>query len=61
MDPSAFFNYNLPDGWYLMTSPIITANVMAESSQQWTVPLGGSMGKIIRRRKRKKPWDQTAV
>lgn len=42
-----FINYNLPDGWYLTTSPIITADVMAESSQQWTVPLGGGMGKIV--------------
>ena len=43
-----FINYNLPDGWYLTTSPIITANMMAESSQQWTVPVGGGVGKIIR-------------
>lgn len=43
-----FLNYNLPDGWYLTTSPIITANMMAtESSQQWTVPVGGGVGKIV--------------
>jgi len=42
-----FMNYNLPDGWYLTTSPIMTANMMAEGSQQWTVPLGGGVGKIV--------------
>ncbi len=42
-----FINYNLHDGWYLSTSPIIMANMMAESSQQWTVPVGGGVGKIV--------------
>ena len=28
--------------------PIITAYMMAESSQQWTVPEGGGIGKIVR-------------
>ena len=43
-----FVNYNLPDGWYLVSAPIITANMMADSSQRWTVPLGGGAGRIIR-------------
>lgn len=43
-----FLNYNLPGGWYLTTSPIITANIMAEGSQVWTVPLGGGAGRIVR-------------
>ena len=43
-----FVNYNLPDGWYLTTSPIITANWMADSGDQWTVPLGGGFGKLWR-------------
>ncbi|MHC5002411.1 MAG: hypothetical protein ACYTJ0_04745, partial [Planctomycetota bacterium] len=36
-----FVNYNIPDGdgWYLTTSPIITANWMADDSDdRWTVP-----------------------
>jgi hypothetical protein len=37
-----FLNYNLPGGWYLTTSPIITANIMAEGSQCGTVPLGAA-------------------
>ena len=43
-----FVNYNLPEGWYLVSSPIITANWTAESSQRWTVPLGGGVGKIFK-------------
>jgi hypothetical protein len=43
-----FVNYNLPDGWYLSTSPVITANWSAASSQRWTVPIGGGGGKIFR-------------
>lgn len=43
-----FINYNLPDGWYLTTSPIITANWEADSDNTWTVPFGGGGGKIFR-------------
>jgi hypothetical protein len=43
-----FINYNLDDGWYLTTSPIITANWEANSSDQWTVPVGGGFGKVFR-------------
>ncbi len=43
-----FFNYNLPGGWYLTTSPLITANWAANSRDVWTVPLGGGFGKIIK-------------
>ncbi len=42
-----FFNYNLPRGWYLTTSPIITANWEAEVEDRWTVPVGGGVGKIV--------------
>ena len=43
-----FINYNLPNGWYLSSAPIITANWEAESGDQWTVPFGGGFGKIFR-------------
>ena len=42
-----FVNYNLPGGWYLTSSPIITANWKAKSSDTWTVPVGGGVGKIV--------------
>ncbi len=43
-----FINYNLDDGWYVVTAPIITANWEADSDHRWTVPLGGGVGKIFR-------------
>lgn len=38
--------YNFSDGWYLVSSPIITADWMASSSDRWTVPVGGGFGKL---------------
>lgn len=43
-----FVNYNLEDGWYLTSAPIITANWEAESGNKWTVPVGGGFGKVFR-------------
>ncbi len=44
-----FVNYNLPGGVYLTSGPIITANWKARSSSDtWTVPFGGGVGKIFR-------------
>ena len=42
-----FVNYNFKEGLYLTTSPIITVDWKAESSQRWTVPIGGGVGKIF--------------
>jgi len=42
-----FLNYNLEGGWYLITDMIITANWDAPSSQRWTVPIGGGIGKLF--------------
>jgi hypothetical protein len=39
-----FVNYNLPDGWYLSSVPLITANWEASSGNTWTVPVGGGGG-----------------
>ena len=43
-----FINYNFPGGWYLSSSPIITANWEADSGNEWTVPFGGGFGKVFR-------------
>ncbi len=43
-----FINYNLSDGWYLTSAPIITANWEASSGDKWTVPFGGGVGKIFK-------------
>ena len=42
-----FLNYNLSKGWYLISDIIITANWEASSSNRWTVPLGGGVGKLF--------------
>ena len=43
-----FLNYNMAHGWYLTTSPVITANWLATPGQQWVVPIGGGIGRIFR-------------
>lgn len=43
-----FVNYNLDRGWYLTTSPVITANWEANSNNTWTIPVGGGVGRIMR-------------
>ena len=42
-----FFNYNMPKGWYLTTSPIITANWEADNDNRWTLPIGGGIGRVF--------------
>lgn len=41
-------NYNLEEGWYLSATTTMTANWEANSGDEWTVPLGGGFGKLIR-------------
>ncbi len=43
-----FANYNMAGGWFLNTSPIITADWNAPSGQKWTVPLGGGVGRVFK-------------
>jgi hypothetical protein len=43
-----FIVKNLLNGWYLNSAPIITANWEASTGNQWTVPLGFGVGKLIR-------------
>jgi len=45
-----FVNYNFGEGWYLVTSPMLTANWVASSGDVWTVPLGGGAGRLLRLR-----------
>jgi hypothetical protein len=42
-----FVNYNFPEGFYLTSAPILTVDWKADSGNQWTVPLGGGVGKIF--------------
>ena len=44
-----FINYNLSQGWYLTSAPIITANWAAPQSRNvWTVPFGAGVGRIMK-------------
>jgi len=43
-----FINYNMADGWFLTSSPIITADWTASSGEQWTVPVGGGFGRVFK-------------
>jgi hypothetical protein len=43
----AFLNYNIKEGLYLTSSPILTVDWKADSGQRWTVPIGGGVGKIF--------------
>jgi hypothetical protein len=43
-----FINYNLSNGWYLTTSPTLTANWEKSSSERWTVPWGGGVGRLVK-------------
>ena len=43
-----FLNYNFRNGWYLASTPGITANWKAEDKRnRWTVPIGGGVGKVM--------------
>ena len=43
-----FVNYNFAHGWYLTSSPIVTADWKAGTGDKWTVPFGGGVGKVFR-------------
>ncbi|HVY38069.1 MAG TPA: neuromedin U [Polyangia bacterium] len=43
-----FVSYNLAHAWYLTSSPILTFNWKAPSSDEWLVPFGGGVGKIFK-------------
>jgi hypothetical protein len=43
-----FVNYNMKKGWYVVTSPIVTADWKATNGGRWVVPFGGGVGRIMR-------------
>jgi hypothetical protein len=43
-----FVNYNLNNGWYLGSQPILTANWETPKGNQWLVPFGGGFGRVFR-------------
>ena len=47
MTVQPFVNYNFPEGWYLTSSPVVTANWLADG-RKWTVPVGGGFGRVFK-------------
>jgi hypothetical protein len=43
-----FINYNMKKGWYLDTSPVLTANWEESNGSRWVVPFGGGVGRIMK-------------
>jgi len=48
-----FVNYNFSGGWYVSSTPLITADWEADRRNRWTVPIGGGIGKVIFRGERR--------
>ena len=42
-----FINYNMANGWYLVSAPILTADWTRDSGDQWTLPIGGGVGRVF--------------
>jgi len=40
-------SYNLPDGWYVFTSPTINADWTQSGQHRWFVPFGGGIGRTF--------------
>jgi hypothetical protein len=47
MELKPFVNYNLPNGWYLVSDTDMVANWNTNNNQGWTVPIGGGVGKLV--------------
>jgi hypothetical protein len=43
-----FVNYNFGEGWYVGTSPIITANWLTAGNDAWTLPVGADIGRVVK-------------
>lgn len=43
-----FINYNLSNGWYLTSTPTLTADWEANNSNRWTIPFGGGAGRLFK-------------
>jgi hypothetical protein len=43
-----FINYNFKGGWYASLAPVISSNWEATSGNKWTVPVGGSIGRVVK-------------
>ncbi len=47
MQLKPLLNYNLSNGWYLLSNSTIVANWEKAMGQIWTVPVGGGLGRLF--------------
>jgi len=45
---SVLHHVPIEKGWYVTTSPIITANWRATGGNVWTVPFGAGVGRVMK-------------
>jgi len=50
-----FVNFNMKGGWYVGTSPILTANWLTTGNNAWTIPIGANVGRVMRFGKKAPP------
>ena len=43
-----FVVYTFPSAWFAQVMPTITANWKAPKGQQWSIPLGANLGKVVK-------------
>jgi hypothetical protein len=48
MQLQPMFSYNLAHGWYLTTSPTISADWTQVLGERWLVPVGGGAGRTFK-------------
>lgn len=48
MTINPFLFYNLKHGWYLFSSPVITADWTSPRNNRWIAPVGGGFGRVFR-------------
>jgi hypothetical protein len=40
--------YQINNGWFVYSTPVVTANWEASGNERWTIPLGGGLGRTFR-------------
>jgi len=52
-----FVTYNMEHGWFVESAPIVTANWRAPTNNQWLVPFGAGIGKMVHFFDQRMVWE----